>query len=114
MGGGVVGLTERLGEVPKVGTDHRRSWLLALTADDLRVITRDHGQGREAFTTCWGWGAVGSGTDDGDPVRCTRCNRNRPPLWFLEPDEVGTPQKRARCWQCAAIDHLTECDLWGN
>jgi hypothetical protein len=103
-------LRRRFGEVPPVETDERRAWLLALTADELRVITRAHGQTvDDPFADCWGWGATASGLMEGDPIpRCVKCNREtKHPLWFTDGFEVW-----ARCWSCAAVDHLTLCDLW--
>lgn len=95
------------GEVPARATDDRRAWLRALSIDEMRELTRRHGADRDALSTCWGWGAHASGTEDGTPVACSRCHRERTPLWFIS-DGVEIP----RCWQCAALDHFTECDRW--
>ncbi len=107
MAAAVVDLVRRLGEVPDARTDDRRAWLLGLTRADLLVIIREHGTIDNPFAHCWGWGSVGSGTEDGSPVRCSRCGHLQQPMWFLED---GT--RIARCARCAAIDHLTECDMW--
>jgi hypothetical protein len=98
----------RRGRVPDLeAPGDRRNWLLGLTADELRVLTRTHGVDREAFSACLGWGAHASGSTDGEPVRCTRCGRKSGPLWFYE-DGVEI----ARCWACAAVDHFVICDRW--
>jgi hypothetical protein len=103
-------LVVRFGEVPDPGSDARRAWLLALTDDQLRAVVRAHTETvPDPFADCWGWGATASGLDEGDPVpHCAKCNKaTKYPLWFTDGALVW-----ARCWKCAAVDHLAECDQW--
>jgi hypothetical protein len=103
-------LFRRRGRVPELeASGDRRAWLLGLTTDELRILTRTHGVDREAFPDCLGWGAYASGSVDGEKVRCTRCGRLSGPLWFYDAD---TGLEVARCWSCAAVDHFVECDRW--
>jgi len=103
-------LVARFGEVPSAGSDARRAWLVALTDEQLRSIIRAHGDTAPSpFADCWGWGATASGLDEGDPVpRCAQCKKSTTaPLWFTDGALVW-----ARCWRCAAVDHLTDCVEW--
>jgi hypothetical protein len=96
--------------IPPPGDD-RRAYLHALTKPQLRELAREHGIDQPIEEACWGWGAQAAGLPpDTVSVVCDQCHRaTGTPLWYYDGTSV-----MVRCWSCALIAHLTECEVWSN